>query len=255
MAAFNLLETMNTSDILRVENVSRSIGSTQVLSNISFTIKGPQLVGILGPNGAGKTSLLDVLAGLAQPSHGHLHLFGHPLEISAYPRHRVGVVLQREFIPEQMTVGEYATLFASIYSVKQGKEKILTMAGLAERSAVPVARISGGEAQRLFIAAINVHEPDLLLLDEPTAHLDPQHKRHISQFLRDLCKKHTVIMTTHDLQEANDICDSIIFLVAGTIKAMGTRTELIEATPNGRTIEDAFFYFCGTRVNDTGDAI
>jgi ABC-2 type transport system ATP-binding protein len=196
---------------------------------------------------------LDLLAGLANPSSGSLHLFGNPLDLSRYPRRRVGVVLQREFVPEQLTVGEYAELFASIYAVKNGQEKILKMAALTERAAVSVTRISGGEAQRLFIAAINVHEPDLLLLDEPTAQLDPQNKRQIGQFLRDLCHEHTVVMTTHDVREADQICDSIIFLVAGAVKAMGSRAELIKATPNGKTIEDAFFHFCGTRVNNQGD--
>jgi ABC-2 type transport system ATP-binding protein len=246
---------MSGREVLRVESVSRSFGSTEALSNVSFTIEGPQLVGILGPNGAGKTSLLDLLAGLAKPSRGNLQLFGNPLNLSKYPRRRVGVMLQREFVPERMTVGEYAALFASIYSVKNGKDKILKMAALTERSTVPVARISGGEAQRLFIAAINVHEPDLLLLDEPTAQLDPQNKRQIGQFLRDLCSERTVVMTTHDLREADEICNTVIFLVAGTIKAMGPRAELIKVTPNGRTIEDAFFHFCGTRVNDAGDVI
>ncbi|MES2355394.1 MAG: ABC transporter ATP-binding protein [Pseudomonadota bacterium] len=239
---------MNSQETLRADNVSRQFGAIKALSNVSLTIHGPQLVGILGPNGAGKTSLLDLFAGLASPSSGTLHLFGEPLDVSKYPRRRVGVVLQREFVPERLTVGEYATLFASIYAVKNGQEKILTMAALTERATVPVTRISGGEAQRLFIAAINIHEPDLLLLDEPTAQLDPQNKREIGRFLRDLSHVRTVVMTTHDLREADEICDSIIFLVAGTVKAMGPRAELIKATPNGRTIEDAFFHFCGTRV-------
>ncbi|HVK54509.1 MAG TPA: AAA family ATPase, partial [Burkholderiales bacterium] len=112
-----------------------------------------------------------------------------------------------------------------------------------------------GEAQRLFIAAVNVHEPELLLLDEPTAQLDPPSKREIGRFLSDMCRARTVVMTTHDLREADEICSSVIFLVAGAIKAMGPREALIKATPNGRTIEDAFFHFCGARVNSAGDVI
>jgi len=246
---------MQRREILKAENISRRFGDLEALSGVSFTIEGPQLVGVLGPNGAGKTSLLDILAGLAEPTQGDLYLFGNPLRSSSYPRRRVGVVLQREFVPEHMTVGEYAALFASIYSVKNGKEKILKQAALTERATTRVARISGGEAQRLFIAAVNVHEPELLLLDEPTAQLDPPSKREIGRFLSDMCRARTVVMTTHDLREADEICSSVIFLVAGAIKAMGPREALIKATPNGRTIEDAFFHFCGARVNSAGDVI
>ncbi|MGC4086946.1 MAG: ABC transporter ATP-binding protein [Polyangiaceae bacterium] len=239
--------------VVRVENVSRYYGGVRALSDVSFSIDGPGVVGVLGPNGAGKTSLLDLLAGLAQPASGSIWLFGAPLGQGAYPRRDVGVVLQREFVPDHMSVVEYAELFAAIHGVKQGAARILERAGLGARARVPVSKLSGGEAQRLFIAAALVHEPRLVLLDEPSVGLDPNHKRALGESLRELGKSRTLIMTTHDLAEADQICDRCLFMVGATLRAQGKRAELLAAS-GASDIEQAFFHYCGTRVAASGDA-
>src|SRR6478735_1146572 len=110
--------------VVLVESVGRHYGAVAALSDVSFRIEGPGITGLLGPNGAGKTSLLDLLSGLAQPSSGKLSLFGAPLAEKPYPRRRVGVVLQREFIPDRITVREYAKLFAAVYRVAGGEAAI-----------------------------------------------------------------------------------------------------------------------------------
>ena len=235
-------------EVLAVRGLTKKFDDVTALDDVTFAIDGPRLVGILGPNGAGKTTLLDILEGLAEPSSGEVRLFGEPLK--KYPRRRVGVVLQKEFTLDHVTVGEYAELFAAIYEVKGGREKILRESKLEDRAKVGVDRISGGEAQRLFIAAAQVHEPDLLFLDEPTAHMDPPSKAELGAWLRDVARKRTVIITTHDLAEADAICEYVVFLVRGKVRAHGPREELVDAVPAEKRdgIASAFFHFCSVRI-------
>jgi ABC-2 type transport system ATP-binding protein len=169
----------------------------------------------------------------------------------------VGVVLQRELVLDRITVRDYADLFAGIQGVRGGSDRILTMADLTGRAKQPVERLSGGEAQRLFIAAAIVHDPALIFLDEPTAHLDPENKARIGALVRELGETRTVVVTTHDLREADAICDHVMFLVGGRIEAQGPRAELKAAVPagerRGQGLEDAFFHFCSARLDGSGE--
>jgi len=237
-----------------LERVSRHYGSIAALSEVTFRFDAPGVVGLLGPNGAGKTTLLDVLAGLAKPDSGSVALFGEPLGARArYPRQRVGVVLQREFVPDHVTVHEYAELFAAIYGVRDGARQIIAQARLESRSKLAVDRLSGGEAQRLFVAASLVHAPALLLLDEPSARLDPVSKRELSELLRRISENTCVLMATHDLNEAERVCDYCLFIFGGRLRAQGSPAELM-ANAGATTLEDAYFHFCSARVAPTGDA-
>jgi len=233
-------------EVIAVEALSRSYGAVRALDGVTFTVHGPQVVGLLGPNGAGKTTLLSVLEGLAAPDTGVVRLFGAPL--APYPRRRVGVVLQREAALERMTAGDYAELFAAIYAVPGGGGAILAAAGLTHRARVPFERLSGGEAQWLAIHAVCAHGPDLLLLDEPTAHLDPPHRRAIGETLRAMGRTRTVLLSTHDLAEAEAVCDHLIFLESGRVRASGPTRELTA----GRPLAEAFFQYCGAHIGADG---
>jgi ABC-2 type transport system ATP-binding protein len=211
---------------------------------VSFAIEGARIMGILGPNGAGKTTLLEILEGLSRPTAGTVRLFGEPLG-RRYPRERVGVVLQKEAAIEGMTTAEYAGLFGRLYRVDAAA--ILGAARLEARRDVAVERLSGGEAQRLFIAAASAHGPELLILDEPTAHLDPGAKREIDGWLREQAGARAVILATHDLREAETVCDEVLFLVAGKLRARVAIAEL------EGTLEDAFFQHCGSRLVESGE--
>ena len=235
-----------------VERVCRFYGSVRAVDDVSFAIEGPGLVGILGPNGAGKTSLLDLLAGLASADSGSITLFGERIAPSRYPRGRVGVVLQREFVPDHVTVAEYAELFAALQGARDGGQRILDDARLAARASLPMARLSGGEAQRLFIATALVHAPELVLLDEPTSGLDPESKRSIGELLCERARRTIVILTTHDLREADRICDTCLFMVNGHVRAHGARAALLEAAA-ASDLEQAFFHYCGARLTPGGE--
>ena len=244
------MQTSPSREIIHAEALGKRFGDTIALEDVSFTIHGPGIVGVLGPNGAGKTTLLDILEGLSVPTSGNYRLFGKtPVP---YPRSRIGVVMQKEAQIDRITVAEYAQLFSVIVGAPRGTEKILEQARLAHRSSIPVTRLSGGEAARLHIATAVVHEPDLVFLDEPTAHLDPDNKRIVGEFLRDLAEHRTLFLTTHDLHEADVLCDKLLFLVGGRLRASGTKDALVASVPNderrGLGVEDAFFHFCAIRI-------
>jgi len=236
--------------IVEAERLGKRFGETIALDDVSFVVEGPGLWAVLGPNGAGKTTLLDLLLGLAEPTSGSFRLFGAPPR--PYPRRRVGVVMQKEAELERVTAREYAELFASIYGVRGGAERILSRARLEHRRTTAVTRLSGGEAARLFIATAGVHDPELMFLDEPTAHLDPENKRLVGELLRELSAERTLVMTTHDLREADALADNLLFLVDGRVRACGTKETLVRAVPpssrRGLDVEDAFFHFCAIEI-------
>ena len=230
------------AEVVSVERLTKRFGDVTALDDVTFTIEGPGLVGILGPNGAGKTTLLDIIEGLSVASEGSYTLFGE--SPAPYPRRRVGVVMQNEARLERVTAREYAELFAAIYDVAGGGAATIARAGLSDRAAVPLDKLSGGEAARLWIASAMVHEPELLLLDEPTAALDPANKREVGAVLKEAARHCTVVMTTHDLAEADALCDQLLFLVEGKLRAAGDRDTLI----GERSLEDAFFEICAIRM-------
>jgi len=243
-------------EIVAAVGLTKRFGDTVALDDVSFVVEGPGLCAVLGPNGAGKTTLLDLLEGLTEPTRGAYRLFGK--EPRPYPRRRVGVVMQKEAQIERVTAREYGELFSAIYGVRGGALRILARARLEHRAETAVTRLSGGEAARLFIATAVVHDPTLVFLDEPTAHLDPENKRIVGEMLRELAAERTLFMTTHDLREADALADRLLFLVGGRVRASGTKDELVRAVPEaerrGLGVEDAFFHFCAIEIRE-GQAI
>jgi ABC-2 type transport system ATP-binding protein len=244
------MATSPAREIIHAEAIGKRFDDTIALDDITFSIEGPGIVGVLGPNGAGKTTLLDILEGLSKPTSGTYRIFGKAAQ--PYPRERIGVVMQKEAHLERITVREYAELFSVIFGVKNGTDKILEQARLTHRARTAVTRLSGGEAARLYITTAVVHEPDLVFLDEPTAHLDPENKRLVGEILLDLAQKRTLVLTTHDLHEADVLCDKLLFLVDGKLRASGTKEDLVAKVPTDKRheigVEDAFFHFCAIHI-------
>jgi ABC-2 type transport system ATP-binding protein len=240
---------------LEVRGLSKRFGDVVALDDVSVALAGPRLVVVLGPNGAGKTTLLDVVEGLTEPTAGTIALFGKPVAPDDYPRRRVGVVMQREFVLDGVNVGDYADLFAAIYGVDDGRERILGRAELTGRASVSVERLSGGEAQRLFIAAASVHDPEVLLLDEPTSELDPENKSRLGDLLKTLAERALVVMTTHDLDEADRLADDVLFLFDGRLRAHGSKEALLREVGRDATLREAFFHYCGRTMSRGGEAL
>ncbi len=215
--------------MIALEGVSKRYAPTLVaLDDVSLAFSAPGIVSILGPNGAGKTTLFDLIAGTQRASAGRVRLFGEDPATARTVRRRLGVVMQDEFVLGGMRVREYAELFSAIYGIDDGVARILGEAGLSERRDAAVVSLSGGQAARLFIASALVHRPDVLLLDEPSAHLDPEGKRRLGDWLLALAHERLVLVSTHDLSEAERLSKRVVVLVAGKVRADGAPAALAE---------------------------
>ncbi len=224
--------------VIQAAGLRKEYGSTVALRGIDLDIDSGGVVGILGPNGAGKTTLVEIFEGLRQPTSGTVSVLGlDPATQSRKLKERLGVQLQTTPLPTELTVRELLQLFASFYESAQSADAILErvdLEGLAGRKA---DTLSGGEKQRLVIGIALIHDPELVMLDEPTTGLDPKARRDLHQIVRELRDQgRTTLLTTHYIEEAEHLCDRVIMLRRGEIVADGTPFDLVGQSKESSTI-------------------
>jgi heme ABC exporter ATP-binding subunit CcmA len=213
-----------TTQILAVEvrGLKKSYGLKPILRGIDFALQQGQRMALLGANGAGKTTILRILAGLSRPSAGTIRVTGIDLLRDAQRvRQRVGLVAHQPYLYEELTVVENLLFFARLYTVERAQERVQELVGrlgLEKRARERVGSLSRGQVQRLAWARALVHDPHLLLLDEPDTGLDQEGQR----LINDLLDEHrtrggSVIFTTHQLEQALALSDSIVMLRHGRI--------------------------------------
>ncbi len=219
--------------LLRVEHLTKSFGELIAVDGLSFTAEAGKIFGLLGPNGAGKTTTISMICGLLRPSSGSVHVDG--IDLGADPiavKRRLGVVPQEIAIYEDLSAVENLRFWGGIYGLRGAAlrsrcEELLRLVGLADRSTEPVRVFSGGMKRRLNLAMGLVHGPKLVLLDEPTAGIDPQARLNILQVVRDIVAEGTTVLyTTHYLEEAEHLCDELAIMDHGKILAQGSISEL-----------------------------
>jgi ABC-2 type transport system ATP-binding protein len=211
---------------VELTNVSKRFGDVQALQDVSFTINAGEVVAMLGPNGAGKTTSISIMLGTRQPTVGQARLFGvHPRELKA--RRRIGVMLQESGVPGMLKVEEIVQLFASYYPAPLPVTQSIAMAGLEEKAKSLVKDLSGGQRQRLYLALAVCGNPDVLFLDEPTVGMDVEGRRRFIQEIANLAAKgRTVVLTTHYLEEADQLARRVIVIDRGRIIADSTPAEI-----------------------------
>jgi ABC-2 type transport system ATP-binding protein len=227
--------------VARLQAVSKNYGPVVALRNIDFSVRAGELVALLGPNGAGKTTAVKLFLGLAKPVTGSVNVFGgNP--VHAEVRMRTGAMLQVAKVPETLRVREHIDLFSSYYPAPLPLSEVLAIAGLEEIKNRKFGELSGGQKQRVLFALAVCGDPDLLFLDEPTVGLDVEARRLLWQEIRNLIARgKTVLLTTHYLQEADELADRVVVINQGTIIAEGTPAE-IKAKTSGKRIR------CVTRI-------
>jgi ABC-2 type transport system ATP-binding protein len=212
-----------------VSHLSKRYGAVEAVRDVSFTIEAGEIFGLLGPNGAGKTSTLECLVGLREPDGGELTVCG--LDVRKSPRdvkQKIGVALQSTALPDQVTPREALRMFGAFYRERSKPEALLERFALTEKADARFVTLSGGQRQRLALALAFVNRPELVLLDEPTTGLDPQSRRELHlEIIRMKQEGHTVLLSTHYLEEAERLCDRIAIIVQGRIVATGTPRDLI----------------------------
>jgi ABC-2 type transport system ATP-binding protein len=233
---------------IRVEDVDKSFGKKQVLYDISINVNYSQILGLLGPSGSGKTTLVKIIAGVDNATRGNVFMLGEKMpKLSAMGS--IGYMAQSDALFGELTAEENLRFFASLYGLKGLKRKnqineVMEIVGLTDDLKKQVKKYSGGMKRRLSLAAALIHKPPVLILDEPTVGIDPVLRKSIWNELYNLKKEgSTIIVTTHVMDEALN-CDNLGMIRDGRIIALGTPTELLEATST-KTLEDAFLYYGG----------
>jgi ABC-2 type transport system ATP-binding protein len=251
--------------ILRVRDLTVAYGAKRAVDAVSFEIRRGEIFGLLGPNGAGKTSTLSAIEGLVTPQSGTILLDGidsrrHPNQARA----RMGVQLQATSFQAELKITQIVRLYAGLYGVELSEQQIadgLRAIGLEGESNKPFKQLSGGQQQRLSLFIAVVHDPALLLLDEPTAGLDPQSRRQLWGRIENIRREGgSILLTTHSMEEAQAVCDRVAIIDNGTLLTLETPHDLIEKhrdDPRVRevahgevTLEDVFIGLTGSEIRD-----
>ena len=223
------------SAAITVTGLTKRYGDHVAVDGVSFDVRRGEAFGILGPNGAGKTTTLEMIEGLRPPDGGEVHVLGLP--VWPHPervQQRIGVQLQTTSLFDRLTARELLVLFAEFYRHPDSAgraQHALQLVGLESKAETRSRRLSGGQQQRLAIALALVHDPELVFLDEPTTGLDPQARHNLWDVIRKINQVDgkTVILTTHYLEEAEQLCDRVAIMDAAHIVALDTPAGLIES--------------------------
>jgi ABC-2 type transport system ATP-binding protein len=258
------MKTTTDQPVLQVENLDIFYGNFQAVRNVSFEVRPGEIFGLLGPNGAGKTSTLSAAEGLIKATSGTIRVAGYDIRRQPlYARACMGVQLQATSFQPELTVGEIIMLYAGLYGVDFNPDQLLAILRdikLQDQVAKRFGQLSGGQQQRISLVIATIHNPPLVLMDEPTTGLDPQSRRQLwarIEAMRD--KGHGILLTTHSMEEAEAICDRIAIIDHGRIITTDSpqaiidnnreRAEVIQASRRGKiTLEDVFIGLTGEEV-------
>ncbi len=218
---------------VQVYGLRRRYGTFDAVRDVSFDVERGELFALLGTNGAGKTSTLELVEGLDRPTAGTVRVLGlDPVRDRATVRPRVGVMLQEGGFPPDLTPAEALRMWAGTLPSARPVAEALDLVDLTHRAAVRIRQLSGGERRRLDLAAAVIGRPDLLILDEPTTGLDPQSRHDTWRLLRGLLAGGvTILLSTHYLEEAQELADRVAILHGGTVVATGSVAEVVAGFP------------------------
>jgi len=223
------------TDILEVKNLRKHYGNVKAVDGVSFSIKTATCFGLLGPNGAGKTTTIEIIEGILKPDSGEILFKGKPKNREF--RARVGIQFQNTELPQFLSVIETVETFRGMYSHKADMDWLIDVCRLDDIKDRDNRKISGGQKQRLLLAIALANDPELIVLDEPTTGLDPQARRHLWDIvsrIKEMGK--TIILTTHYMEEAENLCDEIAIMDSGKIIDLDTTEGLLEKYGDVSTI-------------------
>lgn len=248
--------------IITVSNLLKKFGSFIAVNNISFEVYEGELFGILGPNGAGKTTTLEIIETLQKQTDGTILVDGvntleHPWEV----KRRIGVQLQSAGFYPELTLVDLLNMFAAMYDVGVDPMGMLHKVNLADKAKSYVNKLSGGQKQRFSIASTLVNKPKIIFLDEPTTGLDPQARINLWAMIREIRDGGvTIVITTHYLEEAEELCDRVAIMDNGKIIQIDTPQKMINGllatgfkkkiVPQKASLEDVFLHLTGKELRD-----
>jgi len=227
--------------LISVKNITKYYGATLAVDNISFNVEKGEIVGFLGPNAAGKTTTMRIIAGYLYPNQGEVEVAGiNVIENPVDAKKRIGYMPENVPLYLDMPVYSYLEFFASLREIEKDKREshineILERVGIEkELHHRLIGTLSKGYRQRVGIAQALIGNPDVLILDEPTVGLDPNQILEIRRLIKELGKDHTIILSTHILQEVSAVCDRVIIINEGKLVAVDTQESLLQKVESGQ---------------------
>ena len=229
--------------MIEIKDVTKSYGRHKVLQNVSFEIMEGELFGLLGPNGAGKSTLIDILTGIQSMDSGEIFINGKSIKTDKVEiRKQLGLVPQDIALLEELNAFDNLEYFGGLYGLagqelKSQIEKLLEVAGLTDKKKEKVKNYSGGMKRRLNIAVAMLHNPSILILDEPTVGVDAQSRQHIFDYIQSLAEQGTTILyTSHYMEEIETLCKRVFILDLGEEVAYGTKEEVKKLVGHTQTV-------------------
>jgi ABC-2 type transport system ATP-binding protein len=221
---------MTDDVVISATDLRKRYGEVQAVDGVSFEVSRTEILGVLGPNGAGKTTTVEILEGLRRPDSGQARVLGLDVATDVEQlKERIGVQLQTAALYPNLTVTELLDLFRSFFARSRPTSELLESLDLAERRGALTKILSGGQRQRLSVALALVNDPEVLFLDEPTTGLDPQARRSLWDLIASLRERGTtVLLTTHYMEEAEQLCDRVAIMDHGRILEIGTVSDLVQ---------------------------
>jgi len=214
------------TEILQVRDLHKHYKDVKAVNGVSFTVKEGACFGLLGPNGAGKTTTIEVMEGISKPTSGEILYRGEPLGPTF--RERAGIQFQSTALQDFLTVAEQLKLFGSFYPQGLPYDELIEVCALQNFLNRDASKLSGGQRQRLLLAIALVNDPDIVFLDEPTTGLDPQARLNFWDLVNKIkARNKTVLLTTHYMEEAYNLCDEIVIVDHGKIIAQGSPDKLL----------------------------
>jgi len=228
--------------VLETRHITKRYGALTAVDDLSLSIQQGEIFGFLGPNGAGKTTSINMMSGLLKPDAGQVLLRGKPLDGGAQARARVGVCPQEAILWDKLTCLEQLEFIGEMYAVprktaRQRGSELLEALGLGVKARELGCRLSGGMKRRLNLALALVHDPEILALDEPEAGLDPQSRALVREFIRSLARRKTIILTTHNMDEAERLADRVAIIDQGRLLVLDTPDALKRTVGKGDVLE------------------
>ncbi len=224
------------SSVIDVENLTKVYQDVKAVDGINFSIKKGQCFGLLGPNGAGKTTTIEIMEGIILPTSGQVHYYGKPAQADI--AQQIGIQFQHTALQDFLTVKETLDLFTSFYSKTLSHQTLIELCDLGDFLNRDNRLLSGGQRQRLLLALALINDPDIVFLDEPTTGLDPQARRNFWQLIENIkANNKTIILTTHYMDEAEQLCDEVVIMDNGKIIERGQPHQLL-----AKHFTDVFIY-------------
>ena len=234
--------------MIEVKNVTKKFGNFTAVDNITFTVNDGEIVGFLGPNGAGKSTTMNMITGFTEPTEGTIIIDGYDIQKKPLKAKKcIGYMPEGVPLYSELTVKEFVTYMAELKGMPRNEKKekvneVLEETGLTDVSKKLIRNLSRGYRQRVSLAGALIGDPKVIILDEPTVGLDPRQIADIRKLIKDLGKKHTVILSSHILSEVSQICEKVIIINKGKIVAIDTPENLEKKTQNKNiiliTVED-----------------